>query len=154
INTADLDSFVERVIDIKFYTNEPVAKQEIVIDEPNPVVEPEPLINTDLSYEHVLEKYGDVAMKGLIYKVQIGAYNMPYNFKYSHLAEFGKVENLVLEDNITRFTIGTFNTLKEAEVLKKKIIAKGGLTTDSFITAILNGKRVFLEDLIKSGFKL
>lgn len=110
-----------------------------------PLVKEAPLIDNDqLTREQIIEKFGNIEIKGLVYKIQIGAYKMPYNFKYSHPLEF----------NVTRFTIGNYSKLKDAEALKAKILAKGGLTDDSFITAIYNGKRVFLEDLVKAGFKL
>lgn len=168
INTTYLDSFIEKVIDVKFYTEDfvaklPVSDTETIIEtitevetETKQIVETETIaiVNSEvMTFDQILEKYGNIVTDGLIYKVQIGAYRMPENFVYKHLVEFGKVETLMLEDKIERFTLGNFSTLKEADMLKMKIIAKGGLTTDSFVTAIYNGKRIFLEDLIKVNFK-
>ena len=93
---------------------------------------------------------GNFSKEGLEFKVQIAAYNMPKNYKYDHLKGLGDVEKLVLEDGITRFTIGgSFKTLNDAIVHKAKVRAAG--QEDAFVTAIYKGKRVYLEDLEKLG---
>ncbi|HRH63833.1 MAG TPA: hypothetical protein PLI68_10945 [Bacteroidia bacterium] len=85
------------------------------------------------------------AQYGVFYKVQIGAYRYPKNFKYPQLKEFGTAETLLLRDGITRFTMGNFETLAEAKQLQKKIIAKG--IKDAWITATVNGERKLLQEL-------
>ena len=85
------------------------------------------------------------AQYGVFYKVQIGAYRYPKNFKYPQLKEFGTAETLLLQDGITRFTMGNFETLAEAKQLQKKIIAKG--IKDAWITATVNGERKLLHEL-------
>ena len=42
---------------------------------------------------------------GVIFKVQIAAYQHPENYKYGHLKQFGKPEEIKYPDGITRFTI-------------------------------------------------
>ncbi len=84
---------------------------------------------------------------GVFYKVQIGAYRYPKNFKYPQLKEFGPAETLLLKDGITRFTMGNFETLAEAQQLQKKVIAKG--IKDAWITATVNGERKLLQELNK-----
>ena len=81
--------------------------------------------------------------------MQIAAYTLPKNYKYDHLKGLGKVEKLVLKDGITRFTIGNFKTLNEAIEFKNKVQKAG--QKDAFVTAIYEGKRVYLEDLEKLG---
>ncbi|MDF2436906.1 MAG: hypothetical protein K0Q95_1282 [Bacteroidota bacterium] len=93
---------------------------------------------------------GNSSKEGLEFKVQIAAYNLPKNYKYDKLKGLGKVEKLLLEDGITRFTIGgAFKTLNEAIAHKEKVRAAG--QSDAFVTAIYNGKRVYLEELEKLG---
>jgi hypothetical protein len=93
---------------------------------------------------------GNSSKEGLEFKVQIAAYNLPRNYKYDYLKGLGKVEKLLLQDGITRFTIGgAFNTLNEANAHKDKVRTAG--QQDAFVTAIYNGKRVYLEDLEKMG---
>lgn len=100
--------------------------------------------------EEVVDKLGNSSKEGLEFKVQIAAYNLPKNYKYDYLKGLGDVEKLLLEDGITRFTIGgAFKTLNEAIAHKDKVRAAG--QKDAFVTAIYNGKRVYLEELEKLG---
>jgi tetratricopeptide (TPR) repeat protein len=93
---------------------------------------------------------GNSTKEGLEFKVQIAAYNLPKNYKYDRLKGLGKVEKLLLEDRITRFTIGgAFKTLNEANAHRDKVREAG--QKDAFVTAIYNGKRVYLEELEKLG---
>jgi hypothetical protein len=86
----------------------------------------------------------------MIFKVQIAAYRNPENYKYGHLSQFGKPEIIDYPDGITRFTLLQFSTLKEAEKARQKIIAKG--QSDAWVTAVVNGKRYTLEELIMVDF--
>lgn len=81
---------------------------------------------------------------GLRFTVQIAAYNLPDNYNFSPLSSLGEPEKRVLEDGITRFTLGSFETLSEAEEFKGRVIGLG--QTDAFVTAIYNGKRVYIEE--------
>lgn len=95
-------------------------------------------------------KYGDISAEGLIFKVQIAAYKYPKNYVYAHLKGLGKVERLLLDDGITRITIGgEFKTLGTAYEHNKKVVYRG--QRDAFVTALYNGKRVYLEDLEQMG---
>ena len=102
------------------------------------------------SSTNIISTVGNSTKEGLEFKVQIAAYNLPANYKYDYLNGLGKVEKLLLDDGITRFTIGgAFNTLNEAIAHKDKVRAAG--QKDAFVTAIYQGKRVYLEDLEKLG---
>ncbi|GAB4249611.1 MAG: OmpA family protein [Vicingaceae bacterium] len=100
-------------------------------------------------YVKLLDKYGDKTATGLLYTVQIAAYNNPSNYSYSHLKSLGTVKKTLLEDGITRFTIGEFKTLKEANDFKEKVVNKG--QEDAFVILFLNGKRTYLSEVIKKG---
>lgn len=82
--------------------------------------------------------------KEIYYKVQVAAYHRTENYNNDHLAKMGQLQTRDI-DNITRFTIGTFNTLKEARQFKKMIVNGG--RKDAFITAEVNGKRIYLYEL-------
>lgn len=100
--------------------------------------------------QEVVDKLGNSSKEGLEFKVQIAAYTLPKNYNYDHLKGLGKVEKLLLDDGITRFTIGgAFSTLNEAIAHKDKVRAAG--QKDAFVTAIYKGKRVYLEELEKLG---
>ena len=98
----------------------------------------------------MLARAGNICVEGLIYKVQIGAYRHPKNFKYPHLTIFGPAEIKFYPDGITRFTLKEFKTLKEAEEFRQLIIGKG--TKDAWITGVVNGDRKLLQDMIAVNF--
>lgn len=125
---AESDTMVKIDVPIKFYTDSFIVEENKKITDVN----------------------GKTKAKGLTFKVQIAAYNFPDNYDYKILKGLGKIEKLVLEDNITRFTIGgEFKTFDKASKHNKKVKAAG--QTDAFITAIYEGKRVYLQDLIDKG---
>ena len=101
-------------------------------------------------YGLVLSKYGNAKAPGLVFKVQIAAYNFPLNYRYDRLAPLGSIETQLLDDKITRFTMGRFETLNEAEAYRQKIIAAG--QTDAFVTAELQGRRYTIRDLVLRHF--
>jgi tetratricopeptide (TPR) repeat protein len=107
-------------------------------------------LNEPQYYKQLMDLAGDYCAQGLVFKVQIGAYRKPENFKYSHLTQYGKPEVIDYPDGITRFTQLQFNTLKSAEKQRQKTIAKG--QKDAWIVAFVNGKRYTLEDLIMVDF--
>lgn len=141
---------------------EPVVKPEPIVKKP--VEKPEPVVkNTPKNTEafvpknaiqqkvmNYAAKYGDISAEGLEFRVQIAAYKFPKNYTYAHLKGLGKVENLLLEDGITRITIGgNFSTLGNAFEHNKKVAVAG--QPDAFVTVLYKGKRVFLEELETMG---
>jgi len=130
---------------------EPVVKKPVVAKEP--VAKKDNFVPNNQLQQKIKdysEKYGDISADGLIFKVQIAAYKIPKNYTYAHLKGLGAVENLLLDDGITRITIGgEFKTLKAAYEHNKKVVYKG--QKDAFVTVLYNGKRIYLEDLEKMG---
>ena len=122
--------------------------------EPDPTLNFSAFIGKDLNdtaiYNKLMRLGGRMCVQGLTYKVQIGAYRHPENFKYSNLTEFGSAETKAYPDGIARFTMKEFKTLAEAEAFRKKVIKKG--TIDAWITAVYNGERRLLPDLISVNF--
>ncbi len=102
------------------------------------------------TYAEILKKYGGVSIEGLVYRVQIGAYREEENFNYNFMNDLGKVDKQSLPDGITRFVMGEFTTLIEADAFKKKAFERK--VNDAFILAYLNGNKKFLEELIEKGF--
>jgi hypothetical protein len=107
-------------------------------------------LNDPSVYQQMLQMVGDYCASGLVFKVQIGAYRKPQNFKYLNLQEFGQAEVQDYPDGITRFTQQQFETINKAEVLRQKAIGKG--QKDAWIVAFINGKRYTLEELIAVDF--
>jgi hypothetical protein len=104
----------------------------------------------EMSIEEILAKYADYENPELTYHVQIGAYNFPDNFRYQVATKFGTVEKQKLDDNITRFVIGSSHKLSEMRTLCKKIVDAG--ITDAFVTGEYRGKRYMLRDLALNKF--
>lgn len=157
INTMKIDSFVEMSIDIAFYSdsmqqviNKLQAENAERAAQEKKIAKNEPKnVAGDLktyTYERFVKEYGDTKVDGLVFKVQIAAYRLPDNFNYNKLVGLGQVEKGNFDDGISRFTIGgSFATLKEADEFKKKVVKRG--TTDAFVTAIMNNKRVYLKEV-------
>lgn len=97
----------------------------------------------------VASKVGNASKEGLVFKIQLGALRSPENFNLGKLSGYGKVEKKLLDDGLTRITVGSFKTLNEALDSKKKIRSSG--FPDAFVTAIYNGKRVYLTELETMG---
>jgi hypothetical protein len=149
---------VKPVEPIKEPIKEPVVEvkevkpvKEVVKEEPinkNVVLKPNSSLQEKIKYYS--ELYGDISAEGLEFRVQIAAYKFPKNYVYSHLKGLGDVENLLLDDGITRITIGgNFNTLGKAFEHNIKVINAG--QKDAFVTVLYKGKRIYLEDLEKMG---
>ncbi len=107
-------------------------------------------LNDTSVYNKLIRMGGNSCANGLEFKVQIAAYRFPKNYKWNHLKQYGEPKIVDYPDGITRFTQGSFNTLSEAESLRKKIIKSG--QKDAWITPFYNGKRMLLEELIKVNF--
>lgn len=107
-------------------------------------------LNDPVVYKKLLDIAGSLCAQNMIFKVQIAAYRHPENYKYNHLKQFGSPEIVNYPDGITRFTQFQYSTIKEAEVARQKIIAKG--QKDAWITAFIDGKRYTLEELIMVDF--
>lgn len=108
-------------------------------------------LNDPSYYSQLLSLAGNYCSTGVAFKVQIGAYRMPDNFKYTNLNGLGKVESETYPDGITRFTQKEFKTLKDADKHRKKVISKG--VADAWIVVFKDGKRFTLEDFIMVDFQ-
>lgn len=108
-------------------------------------------LNDAVTYSQLLDLAGNYGAAGVVFKVQIGAYRMPANYKAANLKSLGKIESEIYPDGITRFTQNEFKTLKAAEKHRKKAIAKG--QTDAWIVVFKDGKRFTLEDFIMVDFQ-
>ena len=101
----------------------------------------------DMSEEEILAEFGDKKAPGLLYKVQVAALSNPENFDAKNAKALGSVENIELGDGLTRFMIGSFTTLQEATDLLAA--AKENQIPDAFIIVFVDGKRTYLEELVK-----
>lgn len=146
ISSKDVEEFLESTIDVQFYTPAYTERLKRQKDSLDALAKKKDEITTTTD---VVKEYADAKAEGLEFRVQIGAYNLPQNFNYSSVMRMNKVEKIKLDDNITRFVMGKFDTYNEAAKLRDQIIAAG--ITDAFITAIYKGKRVYIVDLVQQG---
>ncbi len=106
--------------------------------------------NLQKKMEYYLQKYGDVNVKDLEFRVQVGAFRKRKSYRFPKLAGLGEVKNEEHPDGITRMTIGgAFSKLSEALGFTKKVIKAGH--SDAFVSVYYKGKRVYIENLEKRG---
>ena len=124
---------------------EPVV-EEVVIEEPavEEIVVDEPVVEEVVIEEPAVEEIvEEPVIEEAIYTVQVAAYKNASNYDASHLASFGKIEKVILDDGITRFTLGEFKKLNEAIQHKELIRSKG--QPDAFVIMYSEGKRTYPE---------
>lgn len=159
IDATKLTEYTEQIVDVNFDTQpvkdtaKAIVTPTLSVNTNTVAVNKDNFVPRNKMQEKIMayaQKYGNISAEGLKFRVQIAAYKYPKNYKYNHLKGLGKVENLLLEDGITRITIGgNFSTLGKAFEHNKKVVIAG--QTDAFVTALYKGKRVYLEDLEKMG---
>lgn len=144
ISTAKIDSFAKLEIDAEIFSNEYQKLNFVKVD--SSAFKSENMSDLSLSNEEFLAKHGTKVIDSLYYTVQIGAYKLYENFNYSKLIGLPKALRKTFSDNITRFTIGSFKTLNEANNILVK--AKKNGIADAFILAIYKGERYYFKELL------
>lgn len=148
IDATDIESFIGTEEDKNFFTNtlRPLACMKDSLMLIPGELDPE----LQMPFMDVVKLFGNVSSPGLTFSVQIGAYSLPDNFKYSKLAGLGKIEVSRLQDGVSRFTLGRFDTLAQADALREKVVNAG--IKDAFVIAVYNGKRVLMKEIVKKNF--
>lgn len=94
-----------------------------------------------------LSKFGDYQHPELFYKIQVGAYENPKNFGSFYKKQFEKIdklEDLKLNDNLTRFNLFTgIPTYNQAIVKRNE--ARALNPHDAFITIYFKGQRMLIS---------
>ncbi len=91
------------------------------------------------------KKYGDTKKEGLKYQIQIAAFKLFENFNYSGLVGMPKIIRKTDKDNITRFTMGNYDTYNQARELLKSVQKHN--IKEAFIISFYKGERKFLYQL-------
>jgi hypothetical protein len=158
IDSIQSPEMVTRTIDIQFFTKafadsarnaDSLSRVKQVVEDSIRNLHPTPGI-TNMDYNGALRTYGTAKAPGLTYHVQVAAYNFPKNYSSVHLKKFGKLDKRILDDQITRFTLGTFDTFAAAEAYRQEVIAAG--QTDAFVTGEKEGKRYLIKELVELRF--
>lgn len=107
----------------------------------------------DATFKKFLDKYGNYKHPDLSYKVQVGAYENPHNFGRAYKKQFeklDKLEDLKLEDNLTRFNLFTgIPTYNQA--LVKRDEARQLDPRDAFVTIYFKGIRMLIsKEILKA----
>ena len=164
VDTTDLlelDSLVRDSLDI--------IEQEVVQDVKLPEVKPEivpvnpedilskdfvpPTVITQeiflLTDEKVYSQENPIPLnpkipKGLIFKVQVGAFRNP--IPQDLFQGFAPISAEKVRDDITRYRVGYFKTYQDANQAKNQIRGLSSSYRDAFVVAINNGKRIKLSE--------
>lgn len=106
--------------------------------------------NDPALYQELVKKFGSVSAPGLFFQVQVAAYYDPSKFNPSHLKEVGELKVQKLNDGITRFAVGDYKTLNEAEMTRQRLVTKG--INDAFVTVYYNGERKIWAEVVRNNF--
>ena len=164
VDTTDLlelDSLASDSLDI--------IKQEVVQDVKLPEVKPEivpvnpedilskdfvpPTVITQeiflLTDEKVYSQENPIPLnpkipKGLIFKVQVGAFRNP--IPQDLFQGFAPISAEKVRDDITRYRVGYFKTYQDANQAKNQIRGLSSSYRDAFVVAINNGERIKLSE--------
>ena len=82
--------------------------------------------------------------KGLIFKVQVGAFRNP--IPQDLFQGFAPISAEKVRDDITRYRVGYFKTYQAANKAKNQIRGLSSSYRDAFVVAINNGKRIKLSE--------
>jgi hypothetical protein len=107
----------------------------------------------DNTFRKFLDKYGNYKHPDLAYKIQVGAYENPQNFGRAYKKQFeklDKLENLKLEDNLTRFNLFTGIPTYNQAIVKRDEARKLD-PRDAFITIFFKGQRMLIsKEILKT----
>ena len=82
--------------------------------------------------------------KGLIFKVQVGAFRNP--IPQDLFKGFAPISAEKLRDDITRYRVGYFKTFQDANLAKNQVRALNVSYGDAFVVAFNNGKKIKLSE--------
>jgi hypothetical protein len=94
---------------------------------------------TPAAYYKLESKFGEDIPDDILIRVQIGAYKHPKPGIFEHMKGIGEIDKDYVDD-LTKFLIGRFNRIAEAEPLRVSAHDQG--IDDAFIAIYYKGKRV------------
>ncbi len=151
--TDSLDIIEQEVVqDVKL----PEVKPEIVPVNPEDILSKDfvpPTVITQeiflLTDEKVYSQENPIPLnpkipKGLIFKVQVGAFRNP--IPQDLFQGFAPISAEKVRDDITRYRVGYFKTYQDANQAKNQIRGLSSSYRDAFVVAINNGERIKLSE--------
>ena len=152
VSLVDSNFVIEGVVTMLGKAKKDIAINEVITDNDGKfklLVAKRKVELNELSETEINEKYGSQTAEKLVFVVQVAALKNPKYFECGLISSYGKINKVMLDDGLTRFTIGEFRTLNEAKELLKLVKEKG--REDAFILLMINGKRTYLLDLVGDG---
>ncbi len=119
----------------------------IVPEEEEPAVDPVQLMDPDDLYFEILELYGKVKVKDLIFNIQVGAFVNELADDAELFSLVNNIETVEYPDGIIRYTTGKFRTLAAANDSRVAIIESG--VEDAFVISFYEGVRLTIYELAK-----
>lgn len=98
-------------------------------------------VGQTFEYNKLVEDKGTFQADGLQYKLELASVTDTSDFKLGHLAQYGKIEKRVYPDGTIRYSMGPWNTLKEAEDFKKMLMEKDPAAAQSIVMVFYFGQR-------------
>ena len=166
VDTTDLlelDSLASDSLELDMVEEEVVEDEKLPELEPEIVpVNPEDILSKDfvppnvitqeiflLTDEKVYSQENPIPLnpkipKGLIFKVQVGAFRNP--IPQDLFQGFAPISAEKVRDDITRYRVGYFKTYQDANQAKNQIRGLSSSYRDAFVVAINNGERIKLSE--------
>jgi outer membrane protein OmpA-like peptidoglycan-associated protein len=91
----------------------------------------------------LLKEYGNKAVDGVSFMVNIGAYRKKHDLKFPELAGIGSVESIT-KKGITYYYLTGYKTLGEADEARNQAVSRG--ITDASISVYRNGDRIKIDE--------
>jgi hypothetical protein len=99
-----------------------------------------------VGYDKIVEDKGTFQADGLTYKLELGAVTDSTKFDRKYWEQYGKVEKKLYPDGTIRYTMGPWNTLKEAEDFKRYLMSRDSAAAKSIVTVFYFGQRKTVEE--------
>lgn len=97
-------------------------------------------------YDKIVEDKGTFQAEGLTYKLELAAVKDSTQFDRKYWEQFGKVEKKIYPDGTIRYSMGPWNTLKEAEDFKRYLMSRDSAAAKSIVTVFFFGQRKTVEE--------
>ena len=99
------------------------------------------VVGQNFAYETLVEDKGTFQAEGLQYKLELASVKDTNDFKLGHFAQYGKIDKQFYPDGTIRYSMGPWNTLKEADDFRKLLLKKDSSAAKSIVMVFYFGQR-------------
>lgn len=116
------------------------------------VIKSQSLVSLDdnKEYTNLVKTNGNLKMDGLLFKLEAGTFADTNEFNKMGLEKYGKIDKKVLPNGLTRYTIGEFKSLAEADAFRKKVAAENESVAKSFVTVFYFEEKKSVKEFFES----